>query len=117
VIGEFPAITDFPSSFRVLKANPTLLRQSAKQLNITNATELDDFDKGHDREVLLTKWFRGAEWKTRQLVHDHMKIPLKEDLGILVQVRNCIVHSLSKNRFEGSAPWTIVNAIAAMAES
>ena len=81
----------------ILKANPSLLRQWAKQLKIANTGELDAFEKGQNREELLTKWFRGAEWKTRQLVHEHMKIPLKEDLGILVQVRNCIVHSLGKD--------------------
>ena len=81
----------------ILNANPSLLGQWAKQLKITNKDELDAFDKGQNREELLTKWFRGAEWKTRQLVHEHMKIPLKEDLGILVQVRNCIVHGLGKD--------------------
>ena len=81
----------------ILNANPVLVRQWGKQLKITNSDDLDAFDKGHNREKLLTKWFRGAEWKTRQLVHEHLKIPLKEDLGILVQVRNSIVHSLGRD--------------------
>jgi hypothetical protein len=81
----------------ILNANPNLLRQWAKDLRITNAEELDAFEKGQDREKLLTRWFRGAEWKTRKLVHEHFKIPLKEDLGLLVDVRNCIVHSLGKD--------------------
>jgi hypothetical protein len=81
----------------ILNADPDLVRQWEKQLKITNQDDLDAFDKGQDREKLLTKWFRGAEWKTRQLVHEHMKIPLKENLGILVQVRNSIVHSLGKD--------------------
>jgi len=39
----------------------------------------------------------GEEWKTRELVHEHCRTPLEEDLGILVKVRNCIVHQLGED--------------------
>jgi hypothetical protein len=81
----------------ILDANHGLARQWAKELKIKDTSEVDAFEKGQDREKLLTKWFRGAEWKTRELVHEHFQIPLREDLDILVKVRNCIVHNLGKD--------------------
>jgi hypothetical protein len=81
----------------ILHADPSLLRPWSKKLKITNADELDAFERGEGREELLTKWFRGSEWKSRQLVHEHWKIPLKDDLGELVKVRNCIVHQLGND--------------------
>ena len=78
----------------IFNANPELLPQWAKELKIKNQEELDAFGRGEDRDKLLTKWLRGAEWKTRTLVHDYFNIPLKDDLGLLVETRNCIVHGL-----------------------
>lgn len=92
----------------ILNANPSLVRQWAKELKVKSQDDFDAFEKGQDREKFLTGWLRGAEWKTRQLVHEHMKIPLKEDLGLLVQVRNEIVHSLGKN-MEGTLESILKN--------
>ncbi len=81
----------------ILGANPALLRPWANKLGITTTDQLDAFENGLGREKLLTDWFRGREWRTRQLVHEHWNMPLKEDLGVLVKVRNCIIHQLGED--------------------
>lgn len=81
----------------ILDRNPALVRRWASELKIKDKNKIAAFEQGADREKLLIEWFRGKEWKTRELVHEHWKMPLGEDLGVLVKVRNCIVHQLAED--------------------
>ena len=81
----------------ILDRDVSLVRRWASALKITNESKIAAFERGEGRDKLLIEWFRGQEWKTRKLVHKHWKMPLGKDLGVLVKVRNCIVHQLGKD--------------------
>ncbi len=81
----------------ILDRDPSLIRRWATELKIKDESKIVAFERGESRDKLLIEWFRGKEWKTRELVHEHWRMPLGEDLGILVKVRNCIVHQLGED--------------------
>lgn len=81
----------------ILDRDPSLVSLWATELKIKDESKIAAFQRGECRDKLLIEWFRGKEWKTRELVHEHWRMPLGEDLGILVKVRNCIVHQLGED--------------------
>lgn len=91
----------------ILSRDASLVRLWASELKIKDGSKIAAFERGEGCNQLLIEWFRGKEWKTRALVHEHWQIPLREDLGILVRVRNCIVHQLGEDIDGTLAPLLI----------
>lgn len=81
----------------ILNQDATLIRPWAKKLRIREDEQLEAFEHGKNRIQILNEWFRGREWRTRQLVHEHWDVQPKEDLDVLAKVRNCIVHALGED--------------------
>ena len=80
----------------ILERDNSVLRPWAKELGIKDA-EMSKFEQGENRERLLTSWFRGKEWRTRDLVHKYWHMPLGEDLSVLAKIRNCLVHQFGED--------------------
>jgi hypothetical protein len=93
----------------ILDRDRLLLRPWAKKLGIKNKDEISAFERGENRDNLLIAWFRGKEWRTRALVHDYWRMPLGEDLNVLVQVRNCLVHQFSEDIDQEITPLIAAN--------
>lgn len=93
----------------ILARDNSLLRPWAKKLGIKNTAEISAFERGENCDKLLIAWFRGKEWRTRALVHDYWHMPLGEDLGVLVKIRNCLVHQLGEDVNQDIAPLTSAN--------
>lgn len=94
----------------ILNQDATLIRPWAKKLRIREDEQLEAFERGENRTQILNEWFRGREWRTRQLVHEHWDMQLKEDLDVLVKVRNCIVHALGEDTGGELSPVLSQNA-------
>ncbi len=77
-------------------ATPTLLRSWKSALNISEK-RLQEFESGANPAGTVAGFFRGNESKIRALVYEHLNMPLREDLEVLVEVRNCIVHQGGKD--------------------
>ena len=80
----------------ILERDNSVLRPWAKELGIKDA-EMSKFERGENRERLLVSWFRGKEWRTRDLVHKYWRMPLGEDLSVLAKIRNCLVHQFGED--------------------
>ena len=94
----------------ILDRDVSLVRRWASALKITNESKIAAFERGEGRDKLLIEWFRGKEWKTRELVHEHWRMPLGENLGVLVKVRNCTVHQLGEDADGALAPLLAANS-------
>ena len=94
----------------ILDRDVSLVRRWASALKITNESKIAAFERGESRDKLLIEWFRGKEWKTRELVHEHWRMPLGEDLGVLVKVRNCVVPQLGEDADGTLAPLLVANS-------
>ena len=80
----------------ILERDNSVLRPWSKELGIKDA-EMSKFEQGENRERLLVSWFRGKEWRTRDLVHKYWHMPLGEDLSVLAKIRNCLVHQFGED--------------------